>query len=118
MASYDGYVELDAVDAEADAKLGASEAALARCKGQCEPHLDCFDLEPTPTSHGTSGQSDEEHAADGDDREQEGGGRTKPSEWRHVLSARNSIYAATTRPLRPLRGCIVADNSSLGLDSY
>ena len=102
MASYDEYVELDAADAEADAKLGASEAALASCKeGQCEPRLDCLDLDPSPILHGTSGQTDEEHAADGDDREP-GGGRTKPSQRRHVLNARYSTYAAATRPLRPL----------------
>lgn len=101
MASYEEYVELDAVDAEAaETRLGASEAALASFKEEQQSFLESLDLQPRSESQGTSGQSDEEHAAE-DDREQ-GGGRTKPSERRHVFNARYRRYVAAARPPRPL----------------
>ena len=102
MASYDEQDEVDAVDdAEAaETRLGASEAGLASLKEERNSFLGCLDLQPAPRSRGTSGQSDEEHAADDNDREQSGG-RTKPSERRHVLDARYSTYAVATRPPHP-----------------
>ena len=111
MASYDDeYVEVDAADAEAaEIRLGASEAVLASCKEEQQSFLDCLDLQPRSELQGTSGQSADDDAADDDG---EGGGRTKPSESRHVLNARYSTDVAAVRPPRPLCGCIVTTRST------
>ena len=84
-------------DAEVEAKLGASEAALESFREPEQPCLDGLALQSRSISDGNAwGQSDD----GADDARGGGGGRTKPSASQFVVDARYSRYARTAK-IRP-----------------